>query len=375
MLTFGNLSYVRIKIDGEELPNTVLLNVVTVRSDTSLSLPSFSLEVRDTGKFLIDHVVEGAKVEILLAQKKENDSEWMPFRIFSFSHSHIDKFGTTYQIHGYYDAKPFLYSRVVRNFDGTSSSIVQTLAGEMSLETYLDKTSESNTSWYCARQTLANFMRSDVVPGATAGPQSLMMSVIDARTKSWCYKDIAKASTGKAVSKLINSSMVNEGEYDAMILQHKYGNQGGYNNVLGYSMKNSRYDVAKDKHTDDNEIKVAKSSSQLSMNKEIPENSYVLYAPLDFGNNGEGPKNRGVNIRQRSVWSMQIAILLSSYTPFPLLTAHQVDIFNGTEGADTRVSGKYVCTGRIITATPTNYREALVMIRNSEIVSNNGVVS
>ena len=375
MITFGSLSYVRIRIEGEELPDSIVLEVVSVRSDVSLSLPSFSVSIRDTGSFLVNRVVEGAKIEILVAQKKENNADWIPFRIFSFSHSYVNRAGSTYKIHGYYDYKDFLYSRVVRSFEGTSSSIIEELAKDGGLELYSDPTTETDTNWYCARQTLADFIRNDVVPAATAGDESLIMSVIDARTRAWCYKDIAKVASGQPLSKLINSSVVNEKEYDAMMLQHKYENASGFNNMLGYSLRNARYDAATDEHTDENEVKIAKSNPKLSMNKNIPENSYVMYAPMDFGNNGKGAKNRGVNIRQRAVWSMNMAVLIGTYSPFPLLTVHQLDIFNGDKAADARLSGKYVCTGRTIAATPTSYREALTLIRNSEVVENSEVVS
>lgn len=375
MLTYSGLSYVRVRIEGEECPDSVVLEVVTVRSDLSLALPSFSLSLRDTGDFLHDRVVEGARVEILLAQRKENDAQWMPFRIFSYSPSQAPRAGTTYRLHGYYDYKTYLYSRVVRSFAGTSSSVVETLAGEGGLQTYLDTTTEADTGWYCARRTLAQFVRESVVPAATAGPESLMMSVVDARTGTWCYKDVARVARLPPESKLINSSAVNAGEYDAMILEHRYGNESGYHNALGYSMKNVRYDAARDETVDDNEVSVAKAYPQLSMNRDVPPDSHVLYAPLDFGNNGLGPQYRGQHLRQLSLWSMRMSVLIGAYTPFPLLTVHQLDLIGGNAAADARQSGKYVCVGRIVAATPHNYREALTFIRNSESVNNSGVIS
>lgn len=375
MINYNGLSYVRVRLEGQELPDTVQLKVVTVRSHRLLPLPVFTLVIRDLKRELGNSVVEGARVEIMLAQKKENNSPWMPFRIFSYTSTNVTNVGTVYEIHGYYDYKSYLYSRVTRRFTGPSSDLITKLAQEGGLEVVVDKTSESDTDWYCSRQTLAAFVRNEVLPAASAGPNSLMASVVDARTAKWCYRNLANVVTGGVISKMINTSLVNPGEYDAMFLQHRYSNNSGIGNVLGYSMKNARYDATTGEHREDNPIDIVKTSSQLSMNTEIPDSSYVHYPPLDFGNNGKGTQYRGQNMRQNSLWSLGVDILISVYSPFELLTLHHLDFYDDGSGADRRLSGDYVCVGRTVAATGVSYREALSFVRNSESVDNDRVVS
>jgi hypothetical protein len=375
MINYNGLSYVRVRLEGQELPDTVQLKVVSVRSHRALALPVFSLVIRDLKRELGDHIVEGARVELLVAQKKENNAEWMPFRIFSYTSTNVTNVGTVYEIHGYYDYKAYLYSRVSRRFSGPSSGIVQKLADEGGLKATIDTTTEADTDWYCSRQTLAHFVKNEVLPAASAGRDSLMASAIDARNGRWNYRNLAKVVTGKVESKMTNTSLVNPGEYDAMFMQHRYANTSGHNNVLGYSMKNVRYDATLGEARDDNEIDIVKTASRLSMSTDVPDSSYVYYPPLDFGNNGNGSQHRGQNLRQSSVWSMGMDILLSVYSPFDLLTLHHLDFVDDGSGADRRLSGDYVCVGRTVAATAVSYREALSFVRNSESVESDRVIS
>lgn len=370
MITIAGASYVQIRLDGFELPPTVSLRVVRVHSMIDQALPTFDLVINDSLRVLDDRVVEGALIEMLVSKNKEDTSEWMPFRIFSFKRKSQSSAGVEYSIHGYYDFKNYLYNRVSKAFNGNSSDVVSQIAAEGGLKAVVDSTSE-NANWYCANKSLANFLKQDILPASSRMDTGFMMSVIDARTKSWYYRDVNDVVRNNLViSKLVNSSLVARNEYHGFFSQYRYDNSSGYDNVLGYSMKNARYNAVTGQSAQDAEISAFKTDSKLSMNNDVPEKSYVMYTPIDFGNNGDGPKNRGTNARQRSLWSVRAEVLLTQFTSFDLLTLHQLDFIDSDIGKDKRMSGVYVCIGRTIAATQTDYKEALTFLRNAENVDN-----
>lgn len=371
MITVEGRSYVSARVDGYTFPDSIHLVVAAVRSHPAFSLPTLTLIVLDTNRELQNRLVEGAQIEILIAQKKENNADWMPFRVFSYSPSPVPTYGMRYIIHGYWDYKSYLYDKVVRSYSGNSSFIIRRLAEDGGLRALVDETTE-DAQWYCPSKTLAEFVRQDVVPMSHGREDGYMMSVIDARTRAWCYRDLNLVTENNQIlSRLVNSSAVTPGEYNAFFSEYEYHNDSGYSNRLAYSMKNAVYNAVTGTYSEDADIRTVKTDSRLSVNtRDLPELSHVLYSTLDFGNNGNGPKNRGRNLRQSALWSIKMDVLLSTYTTFPLLTLHHIDVINGQQGKDERQSGRYVCVGRVLAATKSDYKERLCFIRNSENVDN-----
>lgn len=367
MITAEGRSYVRVRLDGFLFPNTVRLILIRVHSHRIWGLPMLLLRVVDTNNELKNRIYDRARIEVLVSQRKENDAEWIPFRVFSQVPDDTSNQGTLWTINGYYDYPNYLFDNVSRIFQGSSSSVIETLAQEGGLTPIVDTTTENRT-WYCPSMTLAKFIKTNVVPMGKASENSFMQSVIDARTRSWYYRDLNSIiANEEPLAAFTNTTAVDRGEYNGFFSEHTYVNMSGYTNQLAYSMKNARYDVTTGEFTQDVPIQVVKTDKLLSVNAEgAPDRSYVLHSPMDFGNDEDGWEQRAKNFRQASMFPIELEILTPTFTKFPLFSMHKIDMYSGQTGRNERKSGRYLVIGRSFAATTSDYRERLSFIRNSE---------
>lgn len=361
-----------IKLNDIELkPNEFMFGWVCIREHECFSLPTLELRLIDPFlKVEKTGLVTGAKLSILLAQSQSDQAEWADFKIFSIIPSNEPSSGKKYDITAYMDAYDYLFSKVSNITKGKpSSDIAKVIGGNLNLKMNVDDTSD-NRNWNCHNKTLAEFWNTEVVPQAK-GNKGLMMQCVSALHKTFYYKDVNTVLGQDPKWKLINNPKATPNVYNYFFNEDTYEDKGGTLNRVAVGLKNTVYNAFKGVWDNDTHIKVNKTNTSSNVNKDtvVPE-SFRTFAPLDFGNNGTGFVDKGKNLRLRSLFSMNVDILVKSFTKIEPFDCCQIDFYSAYEetGTDKNKSSKWLCVGKARVATPSDYAERLCFVRDSSAI-------
>lgn len=377
MKTIFGQAYVQIKVEGELLDaEQVSMEYVAIRSHRKYALPTLDMSLIDmTGYLAKKSIAEGTKISVLMARTQNNKAEWTDFRVFSVTAVPlpIKNVGNKFVISGYYDFPDYLYSRLDKNYLGSSSEIYANIVTGCSTLTAVIDSTNDRKNWHCSGKTAAEFIRDELAPHSYVDDESFIMSGISDSRKAY-YVNASRIVKADPKFKIVNTSEVPAGEYDAIVEEYSYNNDVGLLGRVAKGMKSFVFDITKGVARVESQIKAAKTDGNLSVSKELLTTAKKVFSPLEIGNTDDNHYlARTRNIRVDSLYSAQLEVLVKSFTGIDLFDFVDVKILEGYEKPklDLRVSGRYIVEGRARVATQTEYAEKLCLVRNGENLEDN----
>lgn len=375
MRTLSQVVKILIKIDGQLLKsNSIALSSIAIRSHIAYYLPTLEMSLIDYNNELAQYgITSGTKIEVLLSQKN-NNINFIPFIVFSATPTMTGTTGNNYVISGYYDFYNYLYKRTTKSFNLSSSEIFTNIMSESKLTSVID-TSTDKKSWNCNSKTYAEFLKKDILPYAYNGDDSYYTTGISAITQKAYFKDLTKVATQEKTDyKLINTILTGNEKYDGIISEYNYRNRAGFMAKVAQGLKSYTYDLLTATNIISSETKVAKTNNNIGIDKNLLTDAQKIFQPLEVGNKSEKEyKTQNRYVRNSSLYSNEIDVLVRHYTEIDLLNFVQIDIFQNYNNPikEERMSGRYICAGKAIVATETEYVEKLCFIRNGENLPTN----
>lgn len=377
MKTVFGQSYVQIKVEDELLDaEQVAMEYVAMRSHRRYGLPTLDMSLIDLNGYLAKKsIAEGSKISVLMARTQNNNVEWVDFRVFAITPVPlpVKNTGTKYVISGYYDFPSFLYSRIDKNYADTSAKVYAGIITACPTLTAVIDSTNDRKGWRCNGKTAAEFIRNELLPHSYVDDESFMMSGVSDSRKAY-YVNASRIVKDKPKFKLVNTSEIPRGEYDAIIEEYSYNNDVGLYSRVAKGLKSFVFDLTQGAARVESEIKAVKTDGNLSPSKDLMTTAKRIFSPLEIGNTDSNhylAKTR--NTRVDSLYSVQMEVLVKSFTGIDLFDFVDVKIVEGYEKPklDTRVSGRYIVEGRARVATQTEYAEKLCLVRNGENLEDN----
>lgn len=375
MRTLSRVVKLLIKIDGQLLNTTAIgLSSVAIRSHVAYYLPTLELSLIDYNNELAAYgITIGTKIEVMLSQK-ENNINFIPFKVFSAVPTMTGTTGNNYVISAYYDFYDYLYTRNTKSFNKSSSDIFTEIMQNSSLTSVIDTSTDKRT-WNCNSKPYSEFLKKDVLPYAYNGDDSYYVMGISAFTQKAFFKDLTKVATQPNPDYILINTILNGGKkYDGIIDEYNYRNRAGFMAKVAQGLKSFTYDLITGSNIISSETKAAKTNNNISVDKDGLTEAQKIFQPLEIGNKSKKDyeaQNRYT--RNSSLYSSEMDVLIRHYTNIDILDLVQVDIFQNYNNPikEERLSGRYICTGKAIVATETDYVEKICLLRNGENLPNN----
>lgn len=368
-------SFCEIKIDGNLLdPSKVRFEFAAIRSHVIFYLPTLELSLVDYSTYLNQfNITDATIITIRIGSSEVNSTEWTDFKVFSCTPGTAQEganIGSRFNIVAFYNFSEYIYKRENKTYNNIPSSNVfsEIITLSKDLTSVIDTTKDTKI-WRNSSKTLAEFFKKDVLPYSYVNDESYMLAGISAHSKKAFFRNVSNVSKSEPKFKLINTSEVPRGVYDYLIDEYEYINDSGLFNKIAYGLKTLTYDITSALSSTASEVKVTKVDKKLNIKPESQVQAQRVFSPLELGNTD--PKHHESltrNTRNASTFSIKLDVLIRSITNIDMFDLVNVSIVKQYENVDLdeRISGNYICIGKAMLVTNSEYVERIALTRNGE---------
>lgn len=344
-------------------------------------------------QFVSSSLYDGAKVAVRIKHATIDFEYNLKLALFGspvVTPSKVTNEGYDIAIYGILDNYKYLTAVAGSSYQGSVSSVLQSIGTECGLTTNLIQTAENQT-WYGHGRAYYNFARHLVdhcyvsssslpVVGVTHPNTLIMRDVVDllkgkpkhtlAYLTKVNYKDDDKEKLDKAT---------NENTYVFSTYQTK-NVAGLYNSVGSYGSTFVQDSTSSARSFESKSVTFDRRNTSSEINKDVKsliKEAAIAYMPLDTGNTYEQFYTaEAKNKRIRNLYSNIFrALVINEYTKIKLLDSVHLAIDLKFEDAkDTTYSGNYIVTAKTINITRNVFREAITLTNYGRNMSTNLLV-
>jgi hypothetical protein len=363
MYTFGDNSFVQIKINGEEIavnPSTLLQLQVTENMD--YIVPSLKLALLDTHRGLIGKkaVGDGSIIELVLGNDKKADStKPIRFRVMGMP-KWAGEEEPVVAMAAFLDCPKYMRGMPTKSYGGTSAEAIAAIAKDCELEARVPVTNDKQ-NWLPQAKSNAGMVK-NICDHGWASPTSAMVVGLG-EDRILRYVDLSKAALEKPIKRFVKGTLKEAS--DILILETEVkGASGVLNSYAGYGARVVQHamDGSIVEHTS---IAATRLSRKTGVNKELQEKigiSRSVHLPFDCGNTH---KNFGLakhqNLRNRVLYSLDIHVLVDRFSDVHLFDLCEIVLGDASgKSSNGTYSGKYFLTAKARALQGNRYAEKLI---------------
>lgn len=336
-----NQQLVEIPLTGQ----TTLTQMYLVES-TRQAVPTLYLELQDGDKFFSAYpILDGQRI-VVVVQPYESVTRQYVFRVFSFS-SNFTGITTQYKIDAYADHVNYWFGTSCEGYNGSTSSVIQTIASKCGLTSEVDATHDSQL-WMQSNRTYNDFV-SYLSSNGYVNDESYMVRCLRLDS-TLVYKNVNQIK-----QPLCEVVVYTEKQGAVLATDANVKSNSGLNNMQNYSAVMQGPDA----YTN---LSFTPTENNLSINTQINsqvKRGKISYQYVGFNTYTDYWKARYQNNRFAKLYNVDCSFITPSVTDLSPLNAFQLSIPDSEGQLDVSDSGLYIVDTRTICVAGVSYAERI----------------
>lgn len=365
MITVNNQLHLSVIVNGNSVEgNDISFVDLLIHSNVRGLLPIMQLRFRDDYGSLKQRTnfIDGSQIVLKVGNSKKS-IETYEFRMFN---NKFDQYGATelHTISGYLDVPKYFIESSADVYEDTSSSVIQTIASNCSLEVDVETTSDKQV-WFQANKRNGEFVKYLASHGKTSDTSGMQVAV--RRDKKLIYRDMNKPRKEQAVFTYVPS---NEEPLSVQVMAHrKISKSGQANQNYGYQHRLISQDGSKELESPilkEVDLYPRGQYAQINTNvKSDVQRGKVDFSPLHYNDNTheEYFQAKYRNQRVGNLNSQMMEVFCYVQTKLDLLDFVRIELNNPKTKKDEANSGLYYVSAKDVICKGTGYAEKFLLAR------------